>query len=47
MPGVPDMASAGGYMGTRTNQGSGIDCITEKPYLHYQLGVGRASILGY
>ena len=31
MPGVPDKASARGHMGTRTNQGSRIDYITEKP----------------
>ena len=32
MPGVPDEPSARGHMGTRTNQGSRIDYITEKPY---------------
>ena len=32
------------HAGTRTNQGSRIDYITEKPYLHHQLGVPRASI---
>ena len=47
MPGVPDKAAARGHMGTRTNQGSRIDYITEKPYLHHQLGVPRASISGY
>ena len=47
MPGVPDMASARGHMGTRTNQGSRINYITEKPYLHYQQGMRRASIFGY
>ena len=31
MPGVPDMTSAGGHVGTRTNQGSRIIYITEKP----------------
>ena len=47
MPGVPDKASARGHMGTRTNQGSRIDYITEKPYLHHSLGVPRAPILAY
>ena len=42
MPGVPDKPSARGPMGTRTNQGSRINYITEKPYLHHQLGVPRA-----
>ena len=46
MPGVPDKPSAQGYVGTRTNQGSRIDYITEKPYLHHQLGVPREPILG-
>ena len=46
MPGVPDKASVQGHVGTRTNQGSRIDYITEKP-LHHQLGVPRASILAY
>ena len=45
MPGVPDKASQRGHVGTRTNQGSRIDYITEKPYLHHQLGVPRAPIL--
>ena len=47
MPGVPDKASAGGHVGTRTNQGSCIYYITEKSYLHHQLGVPRAPILAY
>ena len=47
MPGVPDKASAQGRVGTRTNQGSCIDYITEKPYLHHQLGMPRAPILAY
>ena len=46
MPGVPDMASARGHMGTRTNQVSRIDYITEKSYLHHQLGMRRASNIG-
>ena len=46
MPGVPDKAPAQGHVGTRTNQGSRIDYITGKPYLHHQLGVPRATILG-
>ena len=45
MPGVSDKAAARGHAGTRTNQGSRIDNITEKPYLHHQLGVPRAPIL--
>ena len=47
MPGVQALASARGHMGTRTNQASCIDCITEKPYLNRQLGVPRAPISGY
>ena len=47
MPGVPDKASARGHVGTKTNQGSRIDYISEKPYLHHQLGVPRAPILAY
>ena len=31
MPGVTDLASARGHVGTMTNQGSRIDYITEKP----------------
>ena len=46
MPGVQALASARGHVGTRTNQGSCIDYITEKPYLHHQLGVPRAPISG-
>ena len=46
MPGVPDKPSARGHVGTRTNQGSRIDYITEKPYLHHQLGVPRSPIFG-
>ena len=46
-PGVPDKAPQQGHVGTRTNQGSRIDNITEKPYLHHQLGVPRASIMAY
>ena len=34
MPGVPDKAAAQGHV-----------YITEKPYLHHQLGVPRAPIL--
>ena len=47
MPGVIDKASQRGHMGTRTNQGSRIDYITEKPYLHHLLGMPRASIFAY
>ena len=47
MPGVPNKASVQDPVGTRTNQGSHIDYITEKPYLHHQLGVPRAPILAY
>ena len=46
MPGVPDKPSARGHVGTRTNQGSRNDYITEKPYLHHQLGVLRAPFFG-
>ena len=46
MPGVPDKPSAWGHEGTRTNQGSRIDYITEKPYFHHHLEVPRAPIFG-
>ena len=46
MPGLPDKKSVRGHVGTRTNQGSRIDYITEKPYLHHQLGVPKAPISG-
>ena len=36
MPGVADWQQRG-HVGTRTNQGSRIDYITEKPDLHHQL----------
>ena len=41
MPGVSDLASAQGHVGTRTNQGSCINYITEKPVPdhHHQLGM--------
>ena len=45
MPEDTDVASARGHVGARTNQGSRIDYITEKPYLHHQLGMRRAPIL--
>ena len=45
MPGVTDLASAQVHVGTRTNQGSRIDYITEKSDLHHQLGMRRAPIL--
>ena len=47
MPGVTDLASADGHVGTRTNQGSRIDYITEKAHRQHQLGMRRAPILGY
>ena len=47
MPGVPDLASARGHVRTRTNQGSPIDYIKEKPYRHHQQGMRREPILGY
>ena len=50
MPGVTDLASARGHVGTRTKQGSRIDYITEKPKkpdCQHQLGMRRAPILGY
>ena len=40
------MASARGHVETKTNQGSRIDYITEKPDFHQQLGMRRATILG-
>ena len=46
MPGVTDLASARGHMGTKTNQGSRIDYITAKPGLHHQMGMRRAPIFG-
>ena len=46
MPGVPDKPSGRGHLGTRTNPGSRIDYITEKPYLQHQLGLPRAPIFG-
>ena len=36
----------GGHVGTRTNQGSRIDYITEKPDLHHQLGTNYWAIRG-
>ena len=47
MPGVTDLASARGHVGTRTNLGSRIDYITEKPDCQNQLGMRNAPILGY
>ena len=47
MPGVTDLASACGYVRTRTNQGSRIDYITEKPDRQHQLGLHIAPIMGY
>ena len=47
MPEVTDLASAWGHEGTRTNQGSGIIYITEKPDLQHQLSMYSAQILGY
>ena len=47
MPGLADKAAGRGHVGTRTNQGSCIDYITEKPYLHHLLGVPRAPISRY
>ena len=47
LPEVPYKASAPGHVGTWTNQGSRIDYITGKPYLHQQLGVPRAPILAF
>ena len=41
MSGVTDVASARSHVGTRTNQGSRIDYITEKPDVHHQLGMGE------
>ena len=46
MPRVSDKASQRGHVGTRTNRGSRIDYITEKPYLHHQLGVAQSINLG-
>ena len=47
MPEVTDLASALGHEGTRTNQGSGIIYITEKPDRQHQLSMCSAQILGY
>ena len=47
MPGVIDLASEPGHVGTRTNQGSRIDYMSEKPDSQHQLGMNRAPILGY
>ena len=47
MPGITGLASARGHVGTRTNQGSRINYITEKPDHQHQLGMCRAPILGY
>ena len=47
MLGVPDMASARGHAGARTNKDSRMDYITEKPYLNHQQGMRREPILGY
>ena len=47
MPELPDNAAGRGRVGTTTNQGSCIDYITEKPYLHHLLGVARAPISDY
>ena len=47
MLGVTDLPSSQGHVGTRTNQGSSIDYITENPDLHHQLGMRRGLILGY
>ena len=46
MSGVPHKPSVRAHVGTRTNQGSRIDYITETPYLHHQLGVPKAPISG-
>ena len=47
MPEVTDLAAAWGHEGTRTNQGSCIIHITEKPYQQHQLSRHRDQILGY
>ena len=39
IPGLPGLASVRSHVGTRTNPGSRIDYITQKPDLHYQLGM--------
>ena len=41
------LASARGYVRTRTNQGSRIAYITEKPDRQHRLGMHRAPIMGY
>ena len=43
MPGVSDLALERGHEGTRTNQGSHIVYITEKPARKY----GQSTTLGY
>ena len=45
--GVSDLASARGYEGRRTNQGSCIIYITEKPVRQHHLTMRRARLLGY
>ena len=47
MPEVTDLASARGHEATRTNQGSGIIYITEKPDHQHQLSMRSVQILGY
>ena len=47
MPEVTDLASALGHEGTRTNQGSGIIFIIEKPDRQRQLSMRSAQVLGY
>ena len=47
MPGVTDLPSARGHVGTRTNQGSRMDYITEQANLHHQLGLRIAPIVDF
>ena len=46
MPGVTDLASARDHVGTRTNQGSGINYITEKPDCQHQPGHALSTKFG-
>ena len=45
--GVSDLASGWGYEETRTNQGSRITYITDKPVRQHHLSMRRARLLDY
>ena len=44
---LADKASPRGHVGTRTNQGSRIDYITEKPYLQQPAGGAQSTDFGF